>query len=410
MPLVVTTENRDFKPLGARIDYVLEARERLRELGPDYVTLLAEPRSESGRTSWFIDGSVTARPASSLSQTESSALYDRLHDMRVEINGLAASIANPSGRRTGDQDLAQALRRIAVVPNDEHFVWSVNGKPLLVNWGQVYINDNRSEQAIIGDGLLPRKVAWTLPQAPPPALGLPASSVPANRWYLPLLTWLLFVGLMGAIYFLLLRSCGTFLGSDGSPLARFLPNACQIASRPDPSILAERADLEQRIKEAQLNLSHQINDCPPPPPPNQSLDEETRRRNEREHATHGKLEISLRWDGLEDLDLHVKCPGGELSFNSPKTNDDHHEFCGGILDVDMNSLKVSPTPVEHAFWASPPDGAYEVYVEFWSLKDQPPRSIPFTVVVQREGQPTRTFTGTLTGVKEESSVYKFTIP
>jgi hypothetical protein len=411
MPLVITTENRDFKPLGARIDYVLEARERLRELGPDYITLLADPRSESGRTTWFIDRPVTAQPASSLSEAEASALYDRLREMRVEINKLGDSIANPSGGRPGDKDLAQALRRLAVVPSDEHFVWSVNGKPLLVNWGQVHINDNRAEQAIIGEGLLPRKAAWTLPQAPPPTVVTPN---PPSRWYLPFLAWLLFIALMGAIYLLLLRACGIFVATEGSTLARFLPNACHVASRPiDPSILAERADLERRIKEAQLNLARQVNDCPAPTPtttptpaptPTRGPSIDDRLKQVDPSRTHtGKLQISLAWNGREDLDLHVKCPGGELNYGAK-------DACGGALDIDTNNGTISTNPVENGRWDSPPRGSYEIYVSMYQRNGEDERTVPFTVRLKREGQPDQNFSGSVSAEKQPVRVYSFDVP
>jgi hypothetical protein len=378
---------------------------------------LSEPKTEArwGRTSWFNDGAVTARPASSLGEAESSALHEKLRAMRVEINKLADSIASPPGRGIGDKELAQALRRIAVVPSDEHFVWSVEGRPLLVNWGQVYINDSRPEEAIVGEGLLPRK-AWTLPVPEPPPPVIPK---PPNRWYLSLLAWLLFIGLTGAIYFLLLRACGIFIAPEASPLARFLPNACHVAARPiDSSILAERGDLERRIRDAQLNLARQVNDCPPPPPPppprrppvNEAQIQDMQKRVRREHGETGKLQVSLKWDGLEDLDLHVKCPGGELSFTSPDGPNSSHQFCGGTLDVDMNNGRDSTTPVENSFWPNPPNGDYEVYVSFYGRKGQPPRSIPFTVLVQREGEPPRTFNGTMSREGQSSSVYKFSIP
>lgn len=417
MPLVVTTENRDFKPLGARGDYVLEARERLRELGPDYVSLLAEPVSESGwgRTSWFNNGPIIARPANSLNEAEAAALYGQLTAMRVQIGKLADSIASPRGRGGGDKELAQALRRIAVVPSDEDFVWSVGGKPLLVAWGHIHIDDSRPEETIIGEGLLPRK-SWSLPEPDPvrPEPAPPAASVPV-RWPWYLLAWLLFIALVGAIDLLLLKACGVSVAPEGTVLARFLPNACHVEARPiDPSIISERADLERKIKEAELNLSRQVENCPPPPPPSPPPSErqtqDMRQRLARERAGKGKLQISLKWDGLEDLDLHVKCPGGQLDWHSPSTRAGH-EFCGGILDVDMNSgPDGSASPVENSVWPSPPAGDYEVSVNFFDRRGQRSRTIPFQVLVQREGQADKIISGSVSRTDESVTVYSFTIP
>lgn len=419
MPLVVTTENRDFKPLGARGDYVLEARERLRELGPDYVAMLAEPVSESGwgRTSWFNDGPIIARPAKSLDDIEAEALYGQLTAMRAQINKLADSIASPRGRAGGDKELAQALRRLAVVPSDEDFVWSVGGKPLLVAWSHIHINDSRPEETIIGEGLLPRK-SWSLPQPEPdpvrPEPAPPAAAMPV-RWPWYLLAWLLFIALVGAIDLLLVKACGIFVAPEGTVLGRFLPNSCHAEARPiDPSILSERADLERKIKEAELNLSRQVENCPPPappppPPPSERQTQEMRQRLARERAGNGKLQISLKWDGLEDLDLHVKCPGGELNWQSPETSSGH-QFCNGTLDVDMNFMRNSASPVESSYWPSPPAGNYEIYVNFAGRKDQAQRKIPFQILVRREGRPDKTFDSSVSQEGESVTVYSFTIP
>jgi hypothetical protein len=415
MPLVFTTENRDFKPLGARGDYALEARERLRELGPDYVRLLAEPVSESGwgRTAWFNEGSSVARPLSSLSDVEASELLDRLRAMRLKISQLADEIATPTRSAAGDTELSQALRRLAVVPDDEHFVWSADGKPLLVAWGMVYLNDLRPEQVVIGEGLLPRK-AWPvgtvkLISGPPP---LPA---PPRRYW-PLLLWLLFIALVGGIDFLLLRACGVFVAPEGSLLLRVLPNACRATALSiDPALLDQRAELEDKIRKAELDLARLQGDCAPPQPPfrqarvdppptpqppGPSIDD----RLSRERAKTGQLQISLAWNGKEDLDLHVKCPGTELSFNSP-----NKQACGGKLDVDMNNERNNIDAVENAFWPSPPNGNYEIYVVLYDRKGEPQRTIPFIVRVKRAGLPDQSISRSASTIGDKITVYSFSI-
>jgi hypothetical protein len=419
MPLVTTTENRDFKLLGARGDYALEARERLRELGTDYVALLAEPVSETGwgRTAWFTEGSVAAKPLNSLGDAEAGELLERLRMMRLEIGKLASRIAAPTRGVPGDGELAQALQRLAVVPDDEHFVWSVDGKPLLVGWGMIYLNDLRSEQTVIGEGLLPRS-AWPVGgETPTQVLAAPFPVVRRRFW--PLLTWLLFIGLLCAIDFLLLRACGIFVAPENGLLRWILPTACHAtAGGINPALLDERAELEDKVRKAELDLARLQGECtpaqvpqreargdPPPPPgprqPGPSLDQ----RLDREKAKTGQLQISLAWNGNEDLDLHVKCPGGELSFNSPGK-----QFCGGTLDVDMNSERSSVDAVENSFWPNPPSGNYEVIAVMWSRKGSPGRTVPFTVRVRREGQPDQNFNMSVTNEKENVAVFSFTIP
>ena len=83
-----------------------------------------------------------------------------------------------------------------------------------------------------------------------------------------------------------------------------------------------------------------------------------------QNAPPRQLQIRLVWSGAEDLDLHVKCPGGELNFTA-------NNACGGSLDVDSN-FKAAPGryPEENALWLSPPAGNYEVRVTLYSRRGQ----------------------------------------
>jgi hypothetical protein len=237
-----------------------------------------------------------------------------------------------------------------------------------------------------------------------------------QRRYWPLLLWLLFIALVGAIDFLLLRACGVFVPPEGSLLRRVLPNACYAtAATVNPALLDERRALEDQIRKAELDLARLQGDCappqppfrqvqvepPPPPPPPPPFDQ----RLHREDAKTGELQISLVWNGKEDLDLHVKCPGGELSFSSP-----NKQFCGGKLDVDMNNERDNVEAVENTFWPSPPNGNYEIYVVMYSRKGEPRRMVPFKVRVKRLGQPDQTIDGSVSVEGGKSTVYSFSLP
>lgn len=88
------------------------------------------------------------------------------------------------------------------------------------------------------------------------------------------------------------------------------------------------------------------------------------KRMEREKCNGGELHISLIWNDIADLDLHVICPSGDhLYYGNTQTR------CGGWLDKDMNrGGEASLEPIENVFWASSPSGHYKVYVHNFNNK------------------------------------------
>ena len=426
MARVTTTDLKDFKPIGRRGDYTWETlRDRLvRELGREYATLLAEPVTEPGwgRVDWHSDGAGQPRRISDLDPAAATELLDQLHAMRVAVDALAARIES---QRDGDRGLAAALRRATVVPDESRFVWSAGGKPLLVNWGMVYVGDERTEATLIGEGLLRRPRAAA-------AASVAAAAVPSRPlrrlWPWAALLWLLFVGLMGIIYFLLLQACGIIVAPEDSVLRRFLPAACHASAAVDPYAAerGKRAELERKIRNAELDLARLQGDCtppePPPPPPQRRAEvtpppppappppqpqpepppgPSIEKKLETFRAQTGELQISLSWHGLEDIDLHVKCPGGEL-YHADKS------ACGGTLDIDMNNGVTNVDAVENMVWANPPSGSYEVIVEFYARKGEPERTIPFEVRVKR-GDSVQKFNGSVSTEKERRVVHAFTL-
>src|SRR5579862_262484 len=412
MAPITTTDRKDFKPLGRRADYTWEIlRDRLAQLGPDFALLLAEPITEAGwgRIDWYVEFAGTVRPISDLDAAAADALLERLWDMRQQVHAFADRIESAKGK-AGDKGLADALRRACVTPADRQFVWAADSKPVLVAWGFVKIDDTRPETTVIGEGLvrpgynlragLPGATAAVAAPVAPPARAFP--------WSIPL--WLLFVALMGAIYYLLLQACGIVVAPEDSIFRRFVPAACHMSAFANP-LVQERAELERKIRNAELEIARQQGDCAPRPqaqltpappqliqPPGPSIDE----RLQQQHAQKGALEISLSWNGLEDLDLHVKCPGGEVSHSTRTACNEGH------LDVDMNYDKDDVNAVEHSVWADPPAGQYEVSVNFFSLKSQTPRTIPFTVRIVH-GTDTQTIEGTVSVVGESKVVKAFTL-
>jgi outer membrane protein OmpA-like peptidoglycan-associated protein len=99
--------------------------------------------------------------------------------------------------------------------------------------------------------------------------------------------------------------------------------------------------------------------------PTRQTDEnqELNRRLTREGAKTGDLQFSLMWNNLNDIDLHVIDPLGEIIYFGNRMS-----ASGGNLDVDMNVMykagRYSEQPVENIFWptGAAPSGHYTVIV------------------------------------------------
>lgn len=114
----------------------------------------------------------------------------------------------------------------------------------------------------------------------------------------------------------------------------------------------------------------------------------------------GELRISLSWNYVSDLDLHVITPAGdEISF-------EFREAGGGILDVDDcvggECFDNSTTHVENIYFPmQPPVGEYRVWVNNFDGFGGGPFEI------QVSGAASATFTGVLPASAVESQVFTF---
>ncbi len=99
--------------------------------------------------------------------------------------------------------------------------------------------------------------------------------------------------------------------------------------------------------------------------------------------TSGAFTATLRWTGVQDLNLFVRDPSGRtVSWASPQVPD------GGTLQIDSNTLCQTPSaePVEHSFWPTLVSGDYEV----WAWEEDScggSGSVPFTLDVDMNGTP-----------------------
>ncbi len=120
---------------------------------------------------------------------------------------------------------------------------------------------------------------------------------------------------------------------------------------------------------------------PEPTPEERAESQAIDKRVEQRGGKTGRLQFTLAWATLDDLDLNVTCPGGRISSFDGERGPG---ICGdGVKDIDANrNLKtnVSTTPVENVVWTdSYPDGRYIIdVIEYRSVTDGANR-VPFTL-------------------------------
>ncbi len=165
------------------------------KLGADHAALLAEPQhnAEGNSVDWYAEGSGPAVPVTELSEPEAQAL-------RAQAGALAADIAGLAKDMTADAQARQALSgqllRLALQHPADEDIWSVNGKPVLINWGYAPGSVGAQPQDLT-------RLGGVLPPAPPAPVAAPVPVPVAPRsgclpWLLPLLLLLLLLWLLGA--------------------------------------------------------------------------------------------------------------------------------------------------------------------------------------------------------------------
>lgn len=120
----------------------------------------------------------------------------------------------------------------------------------------------------------------------------------------------------------------------------------------------------------------------------------------------GDVQVTLRWDSEDDLDLYVRDPNGdEVYFGNPSVPS------GGLLDVDANagcSARMA-SPVENIFWPTNEGapGDYVVTVDLFSYCG-PEVPINFTLTTLVQGV-TQSQTGTVSAGQTSVS-FPFSFP
>lgn len=125
----------------------------------------------------------------------------------------------------------------------------------------------------------------------------------------------------------------------------------------------------------------------------------------RYHAGSGDVRISLMWNNMNDLDLHVIDPRGEEINYS-----DRRSASGGLLDIDMNASPPYKVPaVENVYWpqqAAPP-GVYQVYVNHFRTHGSA-NETAFTVCILIRGQ-SNYYRGRIRFGEPKKLIHQFTL-
>lgn len=125
-------------------------------------------------------------------------------------------------------------------------------------------------------------------------------------------------------------------------------------------------------------------------------------------ARSGDVQISLEWQNVNDLDLHVFDPRGEEIFFNHRQS-----VSGGNLDVDMNATYITSRPVENVYWPlrGAPRGTYRVDVVHFANHGAADPTV-FTIRVLNKGKVTH-YRGQIiyrpTNVRARVTVCSFTV-
>lgn len=382
---LATTRLRDVVAAGVGGQSVVEQHAVLqqllrRELSDRHAALLSEPvaNTASGEVDWYAPG---ASPAVRLDQL---GPYDAA-GVRADLDALLADCAALAERLRGSRNPSDALLGTTLaaalqVPGDAS-VHVLDGRPVLSGWGHARAGRAASSVVLTAEGGDGGRMAILPPPAAPRPAGLPRW-VPALAAALLLLVPLLAAALL---YWDPMR----WLEARAAPCRPAPGQAALLAALQDEEArgAALRTELGRLVADAgERRLQCPVPPAPraaaPPPPP--SADAE---RAQRAGGGAGKLQIILAWDDVNDLDLHVICPGNERLFHNRR------RACDGALDVDANgdSRATTRAPVENATWPQPRPGSYRVFVDPYDMRAG--ARTPFRLTVRQEGQPDRVVEG-----------------
>jgi outer membrane biosynthesis protein TonB len=136
---LATSRRGDMRSLASQgvfaTDYYPQLRTvLLQHLDEAHADLLAEPQhdGQSRSIDWYAVPKGEARPLSALAPDEAGALRQRASAMARDIDALADRLSSVATER---QALSGQLLKLALQHPQSDDLWSVGGKPVLINWG-----------------------------------------------------------------------------------------------------------------------------------------------------------------------------------------------------------------------------------------------------------------------------------
>ncbi len=267
-----TSQRGALRALAGQGVFAVECHPQLRalllqRLGPEHAALLAEPQHDPERRSvdWYAEADGAALPLSQLPPDEADALRARAGELARDIRALAEQL-DTGGRNAA---LSGQLLLLALRHPDDDDLWSVDGRPVLTNWGFAPGAVGAQPQDLTRLGAL---APAPQPEQPAPAAVAPPPPPAAPRGCLPFAGWLLPLFLL----LLLLWLLASMLGLLPSPL----PSGCfrdDEARRAVEEAEVRRAALEEELAGLRRQLTARADMCRPAPAPKPAPAPETRK-------------------------------------------------------------------------------------------------------------------------------------
>ena len=122
-----------------------------KEFGEDFVQLFAEPRQEGLKTDWYTDYDQCRR-FDELTDTEQTDLIRKLRSSISKVENIIDKYGERSSENKDSGLISIALRESLKIP-DKGFIYSSDGRPVLIGWSFVGKSDARSFDLLDPDNL-----------------------------------------------------------------------------------------------------------------------------------------------------------------------------------------------------------------------------------------------------------------